>query len=156
MSVANFFGQSPQLPVNLTYDGGSNISNSAYQSYNGTITISANTSPVSVFTYTLPQTPNNGAFLFRYTIVAKGGPTGSTNNSMFQITDNLVVITNSVVASSLSAVNQFAFIGFVEGAVGQDLVVSGSNVQFQVHNSASGQTTEYIWTVEVYAINTTL
>lgn len=142
----------PSLPGSI----GGAIGNSITPIARGVLRLSS-TSSVIVYSFDLPNSPNNGAFDLGFNVLMKGGPPGNTNNMFYQHTESIAVITNNIaVATFYTIANQYAVIGFVAGVVDQSVTLVGQTVNFSVQNSAAGQTTDVYWEVIVKSLNTTL
>lgn len=109
-----------------------------------------------VYVYNLPNMPLNGAVLFKFTIIAKGGPPGLTNNALSREVWYLYQVTNNVVTNFQNMLNVVAPLGFAVLSITQTVTNIGNAVQFQVANLAPGQTTDFMWFITSYALNTTL
>ena len=153
MSLANAFGQPPPLPVNETIAGSLSINGNNFLQQNGVLLSQTATTELTVYSYTLPTFPlNNGALYAKFRTLAKGGALGNTNNATAQETLSVFVTTNNVVQSFLYFQNWNHSIGFVSPNGGQNISITGSTINFQVQNTTAGQTTDYLWEVELHAL----
>lgn len=176
MSLSETFNHGAIIPWanmrynNLTLDGsisqpslpdsvGGAIGNSITPIARGVVRLSS-TSSVIVYSFALPNSPNNGAFVFGFNTLMKGGPPGNTNNMFYQHTESIAVITNNIAIISpyigVIGTVQTGTIGFTLGVVNQSVALSSLSVIFSVQNTAVGQTTDVFWEVTVSSLNTTL
>src|SRR5579872_602181 len=115
-------------------------------------TLRFTTSPVIVYTFSLPVTSSNpnGVFNVRFITLFKGGPSGNTNNGFYQETLSYGITTSNVTSTQIAYGNQFTNINlFNPGVVGQTISAGSNGFILGVHNDNVGHTTDVMWYVEV-------
>lgn len=152
---------------NMTIDGTYNLSITAPSTggasglvtyIDGSVRITT-TALTNLYTYPLPPAgPNNATYLIKYLTVNKGGISGSTGNAYSGETTSLLLAQNGVYTTRLFYSNSFPSppIGYGVGTVAQSITISGTNLLFGFQNTNVSNTTDIIYFIQIYALNTTL
>jgi len=146
MSVANFFGETPTLPVNLTLGGGTSEYNGQAQTFQGVITIVKSATPVVVVT--IPTTSGH-SYYFDFitscyvTAVSSGSDLGQ---AFFQRSQSSATNYSGTITINENFGNQFVTNGV---SAGFSLAASGTNVVLRLQGNAN-DTIRCFYYVKVY------